>query len=257
MKSLINCIKPLIVFTTVTACLATMSAQPITNEDTSDNKPLVTLLADYDIAVPEPSGLTLSADNASLWTVSDQTGLIYNISLAGQLIRTLPFHGNDLEGITLDPSGSFFLVVEEGSREVIKISKEGVELARYQVNLSKHESNSGLEGITFDDNSNVYVLNEKKPSLWLKLRTDYSIKKRIEPSISQDLSGLDYDQKNSIFWMVSDKSKLLLKWSPEKGLQGQFALPYTKAEGIAVDSEKNLIYIVSDKLERLFIYQIN
>jgi uncharacterized protein YjiK len=231
--------------------------QPFKAEKIVANKPLVTYLAVHDISVPEPSGLTLSADKTSLWTVSDQTGLIYNISLTGQLIRTLPFKGKDLEGITLVPSGNYFLVVEEGSREIVKISYNGSEAGRYPINLTKNEYNSGLEGISIDHDSNVYILNEKKPALWLMLDNDFSVEKSIEPSVSLDLSGMDYDQKNNIFWIVSDKSKMLLKWSPDKGLQGHFSLPYTKAEGIAVDNEKSLVYIVSDKLEKLFVYQIN
>jgi len=36
----------------------------------------------------------------------------------------------------------------------------------------------------------------------------------------------------------------------------QFELNFSKAEGIVVDSDKNRVYIVSDKLSKLFVYKI-
>ncbi len=216
----------------------------------------ISLIEEYNIPVPEPSGLSLSNDFKSLWTVSDNTGDIYNITLDGTLISKLDYNGSDLEGIAIDPRDSTIWIVQEGSREIIHLDISGKEISRNKIDVSGTGSNSGLEGICFDKNLTHNVINEKSPMLWVKLNSDFSISTEKELSISSDLSGIVYDNSRNIFWIVSDKSKLLLQWEPSKGLLNSFDLPFKKAEGVAINTIKQLIYIVSDATQKLYVYKI-
>ena len=72
------------------------------------------LSAQVRISVEAPSGLVLSTDKQSLWTVSDKTGgLIYQMSIGGDIVTSLPYNGSDLEGITMSRLDSSFWVIEE------------------------------------------------------------------------------------------------------------------------------------------------
>ena len=58
-----------------------------------------------------------------------------------------------------------------------------------------------------------------------------------------------------VFWILSDKSQKLCRWSPQKGVLSEYPLPYTKAEGIVCDDATDLLYIVSDSENKLYVYQ--
>lgn len=229
---------------------------------TSSTKPLVPNanklieVASYETSIRDLSGLTLGDDNQSLWTVSDSTAKIYNISLKGDILKVISVNSVDMEGITYDSLSKSFWVVEERQREVVNISKTGRELGRYAVDVRAFDSNSGLEAICIGSNNELVVLNEKHPMMLIELSKDFVPKAKQELSISKDLSGIAYDDKRGSYWIVSDQSQWLLQWSPIKGLMARYELPYIKAEGVAINTEKDLIYIVSDFTEKLYVYKL-
>ena len=229
--------------------------------DINDSTPSVKeenfkLIHKYDINVLEPSGLTFNSDFSALWTVSDDRNHIYKLNLKGVVLNELNFTGNDLEGITYDNSNNTLWVVEEQLREIINVNLDGNELARKKINISG-STNKGFEGICLDTTGTVYLLNEKYPNLWIKLKSDFSVQQKIEINDVGDLSGITYDKKHKVFWIVSDESQLLFQWTPEKGIIKSFNLSITKAEGVAYNIELNRIYIVSDATNQLFVYQLN
>jgi len=72
----------------------------------------------------------------------------------------------------------------------------------------------------------------------------------------EDLSGITYDTKRQMFWIVSDQSQLLFLWNAEQGVVKSYDLPYEKAEGVAHDPLLDRIYIVSDKTGKLYVYDL-
>ncbi len=210
---------------------------------------------EYNISVPEPSGLTFNKDYTALWTVSDNTNHVYKLNLKGKVLKELNFTGNDLEGIAFDKTTGTLWIAEERLREVVNISLEGNELTRKKIDLTGSDNN-GLEGICFDSTGTLFLLNEKNPRLFLKLKNDFSIKYKKEINSVGDLSGITYDKKNKLFWIVSDEEKMLFQWSETKGIEKTFSLSYPKAEGVAYNLNNNKIYIVSDKTGKLYEYQI-
>ncbi len=55
----------------------------------------LTVIGEYLIDVPEPSGLSFSSSGQSLWTVSDYTGKLYQITFTGELHNTLDWVGDE------------------------------------------------------------------------------------------------------------------------------------------------------------------
>jgi len=218
--------------------------------------PELKLINEYNLSVSEPSGLTLNSDFTELWTVSDNTNHVYKLSLTGNVLRELNYEGNDLEGIVFDSSNNTLLLVEERLREIVNIDLNGNEISRQTVNLPG-TANSGLEGICLDTTNTIYVLNEKQPNIWAKLKSDFSTQFQKEINEVGDLSGMTYDKINQMFWIVSDESKQLFRWDTNQGTVKSFDLSFAKAEGVAYDYNQNRIYIVSDETNKLYIYDLN
>ena len=218
---------------------------------------LLHLIKSYPLQISAASDISFGKNYNSLWIVSDIPGSnIFEVDLEGNLIQTIKFNGADLEGIAYDHHHDVLWVVEERKRELIKISPAGTELERRPINITG-KPNSGLEGITIDSTDHIWIANEKKPAQLLLLNPDFSIKERVEIGSAKDLSGLCWDPHLDALWIVSDESKLLIHWQKTSGVLQEFNLPFKKAEGIAVHPRTNQIYIVSDKINKLFLFEIN
>ena len=215
----------------------------------------ITLIKEYNLAVPEPSGLSYSANKASYYTVSDQTGNIYKLSLTGALTKTIDIDGFDLEGIAVSSNNGDFYVVEERTKNVVRLNASGVELDRKTLDLELTDDNSGLEGITInEDNGHFYVLVEKNPGYLVELDASMNIISQTELSFASDYSGIFYDSNEKVLWIVSDESKTINKCT----LDGKKTLSYdinvSKAEGIVVNSTDKEITIVLDGANKMYIY---
>ena len=70
----------------------------------------------------EPSGLTLDHRGTSLYTVSDDSKLIFNLDLQGRVISDSTFliEVSDLEGIALTADNKSMLVVQEQTNSIIR-----------------------------------------------------------------------------------------------------------------------------------------
>lgn len=215
------------------------------------------LLDTASIEVPEPSGLALHADGRALWTVSDRTNQVYKLMLTGETRDTLSYEGDDLEGIAYDPVDQTLLVVEEKTREVVQLDTTGRELRRVTVAVEREKSNKGLEGITINPASrHVFVLNEKSPKLLLELDGGLVLIGQYKLAFAKDYSGIAFDAKRQGLWIVSDKSRSLTFCDLTGQPLHSFILEIDKAEGIALDYEKGLLYIVSDSEEMLYEFII-
>ncbi len=212
------------------------------------------LLTSAHLEVPEPSGLSLGAGRASLWTVSDQTGRVYQLDLGGKVLQKLPYVGTDLEGVAFDSIRQCLWVVEEEKRELVKLSLAGRELERHR--LLAGSDNSGLEGICVDSRGGLFALKEKNPGLFLRLNPDLTLAEKRPVNFAPDFSGICADTARNCFWIVSDQGRELFLWSPEKGVLKSLALGFPKAEGVAVDFWRKRVYIVSDSEEKLFVYKL-
>jgi uncharacterized protein YjiK len=225
------------------------------NKDDDPALEKLTLLRQYDIAVAEPSGLSYSAGGNALYTVSDQTGNAYKLSLTGSVISTLGFTGNDLEGITVNPSNGDIWVVAERSRQLIKLKSNGTEIDRFQLDIEANDDNAGLEGIAFNsENDHLYILNEKNPGLLLEVNEQGKIVRETELNFASDYSGIFFDHSEEVLWIVSDESKTVTKCDLFGELDKSFNIPIAQAEGIVVNSQEKEIYLTRDGNSKMYIF---
>jgi uncharacterized protein YjiK len=188
----------------------------------------------------EPSGLALSHEKNALWTVSDQTKKIFKLNLAGELQKDNAFEIPDegLEDIALDPTGEFLFTVKEEGNEIIKLNVKTQEVADRRAlsemagydTIARHFENSppnkGLEGITWNiDTGSIFVVKESTPGLLIELSADLAtIHHHV---LLNEANGFIDDEA------VGDK----LDFS-----------------GICYDRNRKYFWIVSDKGQRLFLY---
>ncbi len=208
------------------------------------------------LAISEPSGLTISPDGQRLWTVSDNTNRVYELTPAGDIVRTLPFSGFDLEGIAYDGrDGGSLRVVEENDMEIVQINLAGYVIERHLIDFEGH-GGSGLEGICLSGPENeLYVVYEKTPPQLLHLDNNYDVSESWTPDICDDFSGLAPGPAAGQFWIVSDESQEISLFDTTDGLISSYPLPYRKAEGIAV-GPAGLIYIVREDTGQLYTYRL-
>ncbi len=227
-------------------------------EDPFFELPLFVLINKQSIDIEEPSGLDLALDNKSLWTVSDKHSKIYQLDLTGKILKEIIIPDRiNLEGITLDSDGNTFWLVQESLGRLLQIDILGNEIQSLDISDVRSDSD-GLEGITINStNNHIFLLKEKNPSVLIELNTVFEtiMFKRIYSAL--DYSGMDYNEIEDELWIVSDQEKKVYRCDLNGTVLSSYPIDVKKAEGIAFDSENNLIYIVSDSVDSLYVYRLN
>ncbi|MCC5869228.1 MAG: SdiA-regulated domain-containing protein [Gammaproteobacteria bacterium] len=234
------------------------------SSDSADTPPpgqSLALLAVYDIAVSDPSGLALDYDGVHLWTVSDDPGMgMYQLTRQGEVVRHVPFASDDLEGIVVDPANLTLWVVEERLRQILNVTRDGVILSRTAVDVPANRPNDGLEGITINTRTgDFFVVNEKNPRLLLRLDRDLEILETVPidftgPFAMGDLSGISYDPVENMLWIISDESRRIVVIDMQYNPVRVYQTGIVKGEGIAVDPDNRRVYAVCDEESRLYVY---
>jgi len=216
----------------------------------------ITLLGRYDIPVMEPSGLTLTSDQNGFWTVSDEDSTLYKLDSYGKIIKRITVNGFDLEGVTVINEATLAIVLER-SREIVILDTAGTELKRVKINL-EGELNSGLEGITYNKSiKHFYIVNEKNPPLVIELDGDLNEVRRDTIKFAADVSGIFYDENDSLLWILSDEDQMVVKTDMELNIIAKFKISVLQPEGITINSNGDRMYIISDIEEKLSVYKIN
>ncbi len=208
-----------------------------------------------EIPVPEPSGIDLTFNEEGFWIVSDENSKVYLIDSWGKEIKNFKVNGEDLEGITVI-NDSTLAVVLERSREVVILDTSGKELKRTPLDL-EGELNSGLEGITYDPKvKRFYIVNEKKPRLLITLDENLVELKRDTINFSKDVSGIFFDDNDNTLWILSDESQRIYKTDLSGNPIEEFKIKITQPEGITFNKARTKLYIVSDKTENLYVFDL-
>ena len=243
----------------------------------------------------EPSGLALDRQGTSLYTVSDDTKIIFNLDLQGRIIpdSSCLINIKDLEGVAVTADGKMILAVQEESNSIIQfdiITRKEIQqiplttLKNYDqiaVYFNHKNQNKGLEGITINFNNNhIFVVKEGEPGLLIeldskcetimnhcKLNEKHGFKHPRIKSEKLDFSGLSYDYTSDTIWITSDKGECLFHFNfDDKQVLNRLDLPresdtqskrVAKSEGIAFDPNNRRLYIVSERDCELYIYQLH
>lgn len=215
----------------------------------------LTAIESIDLKVPEPSGLHFDGKTNSLWVVSDEDNTIYNLTPSGKILSKLKVDGKDLEGITI-VDDSVIVTVLERARVILFLDKKGNELNRINVDISG-EPNKGLEGITYNSNKkSFYVVNEKEPGILFEIDVNGNVKSKNELTFASDYSGLFYNKLDNSLWITSDEDNALFKCSIDGKVIQKYLIDIEQIEGVSFDIKNKLLYIISDPLEQLFIFEM-
>jgi len=215
------------------------------------------LLEVFDLDIEGPSGLSKSHIPDHFFTVCDKTGNVYLINNKGEIFHTIELGGDDLEGVEYVEENLSIYVVEERLRLVIQLTPGGAILDTFHLDIPVQNLNDGPEGIAYNPNEkHFYIVNEKNPALLFVFDTLFQKINEYPLSFAKDYSSVDYEPVHNHLWILSEESQLLarcnLKGEPEK----IYKVDVPDGEGVVVDVENELIYIVCDDTSRLFIFSL-
>lgn len=248
-----------VVFIGLFATIACSDDTPsASNEDEYEE---IWLLNIYPLEFSDPSGLALDPDGETIWSVSDSPGGgIYELDLQGNIQSHIEMDSDDLEGIIVDPDDKTLWVVEERLRQLVNVSRSGIELNRVQLDIEGDIENDGLEGITVNpETGHFYVVNEQNPRQLHELNPEMELIRTTDINFSgifrvEDLSGISYNKDENSLWIVSDTSEKIVVVDLNGNPLKAYNIDVFDGEGIAVDAPNRIVYIASDSDRLLYIF---
>jgi uncharacterized protein YjiK len=234
----------------LTGCIGNSSCTPShdSNKKSKDE-------SSFQLSIPEPSGLAFSSSKDALYTVSDKNGVIYKISLKGDVLDKIPSGAHDLEGIDIDKTTGDIWIVEEKLQRIFHLDAEGNILDKIKDVNVRTKDNSGFEGIAKNGNL-LYILIEKNPGTMIVYNITSKQWNKHKLSFADDFSGIDYDVTDNTLWIVSHESQTLNHCNTDGSLISSQEIDVKQAEGVAIDRENGIAWIIDDgghKLHRIKI----
>ncbi len=256
--------KTLLLFLLISTLLSCVSPVDNSDSDNNNNETGLVLVNSYQLAINDPSGIVIDKSGEFLWIVSDDPGEhIYRVSFTGIVLGYLSaYEGDDMEGITMNPNDGTLWIAEEKLRQILQLTTEGEVLQVVDIEVENVNPNDGLEGITWNStNDHVYVVNEKNPRQFIELDSDLEVVRSVPINFEgefelEDLSGLFYDHLKDEIWIVSDDSQRIVITDQELNPLRSYELDRDKFEGVAVDLDTYRVYLVNDRENRLYVFDL-
>lgn len=222
-------------------------------------------------AIPKNlSGLTWNSETGTLFAVTNGPECVYELSLEGDVLRSIRLHGfKDTEGIT-HVEGTLFAVVEErkGLLSLFDIPADATEIEHGSVTLldlgKAPKKNKGFETVSYDPATRtLYTMREGKPFVRLAIPLD----ERFRPGEirASPLPGLRVRDVASIvadtddtFWVLSEESSRIVRLDRDGRELRSFGLPIdTKTfqpEGITLGPAGRIVLVGEPNI--MAIYEI-
>ena len=226
------------------------------------------------LGLDEVSGLAFDPDRNSLFAVTNTNDALVELSLTGQVLRSIPLQGfGDAEAVEYISPGIYVISDERRQRLYgVQVDEDTRWLdadTSEQLTLELDpNSNKGFEGLAYDAiGRRLFVAKERDPLKIIELSgfpwispehagvIGVSVEaERDRDLFVRDLSGLTYDQATNHLLALSDESRLVLELdvdgepiSSMSLLTGMTGLSSNvlQAEGIALDKQGTL-YLVSE-----------
>jgi len=220
------------------------------------------------------SALAYNPQRESLFGVVNGTPLIVEISLEGELLRTIAVEGvDDMEGLA-HIADNLYVIAEERTHRLVLVDipddaeRIGTAEAPSLTLGVDAEGNQGLEGVAWDQAGNrLLVVKEKDPLRVLAVtgfvnagdgEMDVGITELKQPESDRlfmsDLSSVSVHNESGHFLLLSDESRMVVEYDQQQrpvsllGLwRGMSGLDSTvpQAEGLTMDPQQR-IYMVSE-----------
>ncbi|WP_395505264.1 SdiA-regulated domain-containing protein [Ectopseudomonas hydrolytica] len=224
--------------------------------------------------ISDVSALTFDPDRRSLFSVTNKPAKVIELSLEGDLKRTIDLQGfGDPEAIEYVAPGTY-VIADEREQRLVKVRiddatrvLDAADFQQLSLGIGRN-GNKGFEGLAYDAaNQRLLVAKERDPvrifevlgfphiddsrPLALQVNTD---PKRDARLFVRDLSSLDFDAATGHLLALSDESRLVIELNAEGKpistlslLRGQHGLKrgVPQAEGVATDDEGTL-YLISE-----------
>ncbi|TLP53423.1 MULTISPECIES: SdiA-regulated domain-containing protein [Pseudomonas] len=220
------------------------------------------------------SALTFDPDRKSLFTVTNSSPELIELSLDGRILRRVPLTGfGDPEAVEYVGPNTY-VITDERQQRLIQVRLDDdtpfldagdAEQLTLGIGLN---GNKGFEGLAYDSaGKRLFVAKERDPMLIYEVHgfphtnpeQPYAVhvvqdRERDARLFVRDLSSLQYDERSGHLLALSDESRLVIELDVEgrplstlslrKGSQG-LKQPVPQAEGMAMD-EAGTLYLVSE-----------
>lgn len=208
---------------------------------------------DFSTSITGLSGLCFSKDSSTLMAVSDKTG-IYEINFDGSTKRRLDYNGsNDFEAIAFNYKTGDYYIADETNMTVSVINNDMTLSLITKVIVDGGISNKGIEGLTYGEDT-LYITNQEAPTALIKF--DLKSKKeatRKTLSFAGYLSDICYDRTDKTLWICDSMQKKLYHCTLNGDLIAKQDINFVdKAEALAVDRKKNIVWIGCDLTSKLY-----
>jgi uncharacterized protein YjiK len=220
------------------------------------------------------SALTFDPDRQTLFTVTNKTPELVELSLQAHVLRRIPLVGfADPEAVEYVGPGTYVISDERQQRLVqVEVTDATVEVNAaqgHQLALGLGlNGNKGFEGLAYDlAGKRLFVAKERDPIRIYEIRGfplhgkggAVAIEVREDPArdralFVRDLSSLQFDPGTGHLLVVSDESRVILELGADGKPVGSLSLvagaaglkhKVPQAEGIAMD-DAGALYIVSE-----------
>lgn len=254
------------------------NAQPVADQHALNLKGYRVTIEGHPIpGIENASELTFNPNTRTLFTVLNQENQIVELSLTGNVLRTIDVTGvNDMEGITYIDGNRFVIADEHDSRliladidpKALTLNVAGLPTIRLGINET---SNKNFEGVSWDDRKKtLIVVKERDPKYVVSVKGlvnasnhDGALNLEIESQhkydrmlawAMRDLSAVKYLGQSGHTLLLSEESKLVKEFDEHAKPLGAMVLwagfhgltrNIPQAEGITVDDNNN-IYIISE-----------
>ena len=209
-------------------------------------------LQKFNLAIPEPSDISISPDQKTVYIVSDDGGL-FECNAEGKVLRKYTKDLIDAEGVYCD--NQFVWVVEERTRLIKKFDRDNLKLISSVYVPYEGGRNKCFESITKDKNGNWLMITERDPVWMIRFNEEFKEISRIKIPTNSDVSAATRFQNK--LYVLSDESAEIWEIDEINGsILSKFKIPVLNPEGLAF-AENGNIYVLSDDGHQLFVFNFN
>ncbi|MBA3392017.1 MAG: SdiA-regulated domain-containing protein [Deltaproteobacteria bacterium] len=215
------------------------------------NRPRLRVIDDDRLHVDEPSDLVRVGDQ--LYTVSDVRSKIYAITRGGNVEEEIDVEGQDLEAIAYDRHHDELVIADEATGKIWRVGFDGKRHDSIEIE-GADDGNSGIEGLTFDDDDHLFVAKEKDPARIYELGRDGEVLHDKKIDFTEDLSALSWNPQDGHLYALGDHDHALYQLDHDLDVVYSWRLPIEHPEGLAFDGDR--LFIVSDSDERIYEFEL-